>query len=87
MALISGFFIDRFPNKKWYMHILGMILGLFVCYLVGTLYFMALMNMELLPSLLVCVIPFIPFDIIKIGLCVSIGGSIRAALSAAHLRE
>lgn len=85
MALISGFFIDHFSSKRWYMHLVGMVLGLGVCYAFGTVYFMLQTNMSLQATLTVCVYPFLAFDAIKIVLSMLVGISIRKALSAAHL--
>ncbi len=85
LAFISGLFIERFPISKWYLHALGMVLGLLVCYCIGTAYFMHLMNMKLMPSLAACVFPFLPFDAIKIALCILIGDKVKSALNAANL--
>ncbi len=35
LAVISGFFIDKWPKKLW-LHLIGMIAGTAVCYLFGT---------------------------------------------------
>ena len=85
MAIIAGIFIDRFPISQWYMHAIGMVIGLIACYSFGTAYFMALMHMSLGKSLAVCVIPFLPFDAIKIAIAVLIGCQVRTALSKANL--
>lgn len=65
MALIAGFFIDRFNSKK-YLCIIGMILGTAVCYLFGTVWLAFQANMSISAALAVGVIPFIPADLIKI---------------------
>ncbi len=44
----------------------AMALGTMICYLVGTVYYMYIMDASLIESLVICVIPFIIFDIIKI---------------------
>ncbi|MCR4716414.1 MAG: biotin transporter BioY [Lachnospiraceae bacterium] len=85
LVLISGFFIDKFPVNKWYMHVIGMVLGLLVCYCFGTLYFMKLMNMDLIPSLSACVIPFLPFDAAKIAISTIIGCQLKTVLIKANL--
>lgn len=64
-AFISGYFITRVDEKKW-LYPIGMILGTLACYALGTLWFMVQANVNLLPALSTCVIPFIPGDIIKI---------------------
>lgn len=85
MALIAGFFIDHFSSKHWYMHLVGMVLGLAVCYVFGTIYFMLQTNMSLQATLTVCVYPFLAFDAIKIAFSMVAGIAIRRALAAAHL--
>lgn len=45
---------------------LSMVVGLAVCYLFGTLWFMALTGMNLAASLSYCVLPFLPGDAVKI---------------------
>ncbi|MBR6366031.1 MAG: biotin transporter BioY [Lachnospiraceae bacterium] len=85
MALIAGFFIDRFSYKKSYMHVVGMVLGLAVCYLFGTIWFMFLTKMSFVAALGVCVVPFLLFDALKIAFCFTMGLGLRKALTAAHL--
>lgn len=48
--------------------IAAMILGLFTCYALGTVYFMFITHTSLVKSLMFCVIPFIIPDTIK-GVC------------------
>ena len=85
MALVSGWFIDRFSVKKIYMQILGMILGLVVLYAFGTVWFVFQMQVTFAEALSMCVIPFVAFDLIKIGLALLFGNTIRKALSVANL--
>ena len=87
MAAIAGWFIDRFPVKRWYLHLLGMLLGEAVLYVFGTAWFMGLMKMGLAESLSLCVIPFIPLDLIKIGLASALGIGVRTALARSGLIE
>ncbi|MBO4477950.1 MAG: biotin transporter BioY [Lachnospiraceae bacterium] len=86
LALIAGAFIDRFSYKKCYMHVVGMVLGLAVCYLFGTVWFMFVTKMGFVASLTVCVVPFLLFDALKIAFCFTMGIGIRKALTAAHLQ-
>ena len=45
---------------------LSMVVGVAVCYLFGTIWFMAITGMNLVTSLTYCVIPFLPGDAVKI---------------------
>ena len=82
-ALISGLFAERF--ESWYLHILGMVLGLFLCYALGTAWFMFSMKVTLAEALATCVLPFVLFDLIKIALALLLGASVKKALSSANL--
>lgn len=48
------------------LQVLGMIIALFMCYLIGTLWFCNVSDSKISYALSVCVLPFIPFDLIKI---------------------
>jgi len=87
LVLISGLFIDRFGIRKWYMQVIGMVLGLAVCYALGTLWYMFQAKVTFAQGMATCVIPFLPVDAIKIALALLIGNTLRKALSAAHLVE
>ena len=51
--------------------------GLVVCYILGTVWFMILMDTSLWASLVACVFPFIPGDIIKIAAGSLLVGKLR----------
>lgn len=83
MAFISGWFIERNGIKKVYFQILGLVLGLAVCFLFGTAWFTMVntYGMDFVASLAVCVYPFIALDIVKIGVSVVLGNTLRQALN------
>ena len=83
MAIISGLFIEKSDNKL--VHFLGMVLGLAVCYALGTAWFCYEAGAGLHKALGACVIPFIPGDLIKIIAAVILGPVIRRALVKANL--
>lgn len=56
---------------------LGMIISLFICYLIGTLWFSYVSGSTIVYSLTVCVFPFIAFDLLKIGLAFTFGQVLR----------
>ncbi|TJX13456.1 biotin transporter BioY [Tissierella creatinini] len=84
MALIAGFFTDRFYNK-WYLSIIGMILGTAVCYIFGTTWLAYQANMPARAALAAGVIPFIPGDLAKMIISAYIGPKIRNRLIKANL--
>lgn len=86
MALIAGFFIDKYFDKL-YLCFAGMVLGDIVCYIVGTAWLAYQANMSLNAALAVGVIPFIPGDLVKILISAWIGPKIRKRLIKANLFE
>ena len=50
MALIVGFFVDHFPGKVA-LHIVGMVLGLAICYIFGTVWLAGQLNMTFVAGL------------------------------------
>ena len=84
LALIAGFFIDHFRNKKA-LCFLGMILGTAVCYALGTAWLAVQAHMGFQAALMAGVIPFLPGDFIKMLLALLIAPQIRKQLDAAGL--
>ena len=81
MALIAGFFIEKWSDKRW-LHLIGMVLGTAVCYVFGTAWFLVLTDgYTILGALAVCVFPFIIGDVIKMVLAMMIAPQIRGRLS------
>lgn len=84
LALIAGFFISKWPGK-WPLHLVGMILGVAVCYLFGTLWLGHLLERTFMEALWMGVIPYIPADLVKIAITLILGGLIRRRLIKAGL--
>ena len=75
-AAVAGWFIDRFPDRiVWQAS--GILLGIFLCYLVGTVWLMVVTKMDVGPALMAGVIPFIPLDLIKMAVAMAIGQQVR----------
>ena len=75
MAIIAGIIIDHF-RKRW-IQLLGMIIGTAVCYVFGTAWFCMQAGYTVSAALAVCVIPFIPGDLVKMVIALTIGPVIR----------
>lgn len=84
MALICGFFIEKWPSKL-YLHFSGMVLGTAVCYLFGTVWLAYQANMGFYAALAAGVIPFILGDLVKIVIALLAGPAIRHQLKRAGL--
>ena len=80
MAIIAGIIIDKCNNRV--IQILGMVLGTAICYAFGTAWFCIQAGYTVSAALAVCVIPFIPADLIKMVIAMIIGPEIRKRLGA-----
>ena len=78
-ALAGGLLIQKFSNK-FFVYPLALVLGTALCYVCGTLWFISLTGKGLAAALTMCVIPFIPLDIIKIVVAAPVGFRLRKAL-------
>lgn len=84
LSLFTGFFVGKWP-AKWLLHLTGMILGAAAMYLFGTLWLAYLMKYSFLEALWAGVILYIPADLIKMVITLSLGGLIRRRLMRAGL--
>lgn len=82
MALIAGYFIDRFVGN-YAAQFIGMIVGLFACYALGTLWLAYSAGMTLTAAFAAGVAPFVLFDVLKIVISIAVGVQIRQRLGAA----
>lgn len=79
LALITGFFIDKFPNRKL-ICMVGMLLGTVACYLFGTLWLSYQSAMSFSQALLSAVVPFLPGDALKLVVAMLVGFQVRKRL-------
>ncbi len=84
MALICGYFVDRW-EKHLRMEILGMILGSAVCYLFGTVWLAWMASYTFPQALAAGVLPYVPFDLIKLAAGLAVGRQLRSRLRKAGL--
>lgn len=84
LAIIGGFFVDKFFDK-WYLCLLGLIISTAVLYAIGTCWLAVQAHMTAGAALMAGVIPFIPGDLAKIVIAVIAGPMIRKRLSKAEL--
>lgn len=65
-AWLTGFLIEKL-GQKFIVNIVSMLAGMAACYALGTLWFMYLTSTGLAEALLLCAVPFLPGDAIKIA--------------------
>ena len=83
LTLCSGFFIQKYIKKGW--HLLGMLLGLFFCYLLGSVWLAVVAKLTLYQAFVTGVVPFVIFDLIKIICALLIGPLVRRHLKKANV--
>lgn len=79
LVWITGFFVERFPHKKG-MYVAGGVIGLATCYLFGTIWFVLQYKVGFTAALTMCVIPYIPLDLMKLVAAVIVGSRVRNIL-------
>ncbi|MCR5145170.1 MAG: biotin transporter BioY [Lachnospiraceae bacterium] len=84
LALISGIVISKVNYNLW-LTMIGMVAATAVLYVFGTVWFVIMMDSNVPYALSVCVVPFIPGDIIKIVGATLLGKALRGALNKANL--
>ena len=76
MAIVGGWFIDRFPGK-YALHAIGLAIGTAICYVFGTVWLAKQLGMTFVAGLGVGVIPYLPGDAVKILLAIIVGPKLR----------
>lgn len=84
LTLISGFFVEKFENRLL-PNILGMLLGTAALYFFGSIWLAYQASYTLPQAFMAGAIPYIPGDLIKIALAMSLGRQLRKRLQAAGL--
>lgn len=84
LAAISGLFVERWWDSRP-LQLVGMMLGNVVLYGFGTAWYCVQTETTLLGALAVCVLPFLPGDLMKMAAALGTGPVIRRRLEAAGL--
>lgn len=79
-ALLTGFFVQKFKGRVW-SYPVGMVIGTILLYTLGTAWFCFQTGTGLLSALLICVVPFILGDAIKIAAVTAIAPGLRKRVS------
>ena len=78
LALIMGFALDHF-DRKLVPTIIGMIIGMAVCYAFGTVWLAKLLSLSFKEGLMMGVIPYLPGDAAKIIIAAIVGPKLYGA--------
>ena len=91
-TILSGFIYFKFGRnikgfKKYAVMVIAMLLGSVVIYTIGLAQFMFLTGMSLPASIMACMVPFIPGDLLKMALVAIITPSLEKALKIIFASE
>lgn len=78
-AWLVGFIVDRYAGKI-YIFVLAMLAGFATYMIMGTCWFMFSAKTSLMEALMVCVVPFLPGDALKMVLAVTLTYRLRPML-------
>ena len=84
LAFVSGLFM-KLSNKNIVVTIIGMVIATVLLYAFGTAWFIIQINSNFANAMKICVLPFIPFDLVKIGIAAAVGRPVTKSLSKAGL--
>lgn len=84
-AVVVGFWVEHHGTGFWQL-VLGMVIGLALCYALGTAWFMGMTGTGLGPSLAFCVWPFVVPDICKGACALAVGTAVAKRLSRGAAR-
>lgn len=79
LLVIAGWMVEHFQERR-YLQAVGIVLGMMVANLFGTIWLMIQMNINFPEGLAIGVIPYLPGDIIKIIIAVTTGPLISGRL-------
>jgi biotin transport system substrate-specific component len=66
-AFFTGFIIERFGKDSRVIYPAAMFVGMLIYFTLGTVWFVYLTGMNVASALMICVIPFLPGDFLKIA--------------------
>ena len=84
LCMICTLFVGRFRNRRW-LCLLGMVVGTVVLYAMGTVWFWVQTETAVGTALVVCVLPFVAGDAVKIGVALLLGPVLRDRLKRTGL--
>lgn len=67
IAAIVGYFTDKYDGKASF-SLVGIIAGTLICYLFGTIWLAAIMELSFVKALFIGIIPYLPGDAIKVAI-------------------
>ncbi len=76
VAPMTGVSVGKCGMLRWLLFVF-LLLPLFICYLFGSLQYAFVAEIEVTAALYICVLPFLPFDILKLVFAVRIAARLK----------
>lgn len=77
------FFLNKIPIKNSIIRmVIACLCGLFLCYFIGLLFMMLYLQLDFLKTVTIAVVPYLPFDAVKIYLAVLITSMLPKTVKA-----
>jgi biotin transport system substrate-specific component len=83
VSVVSGLAVEKFRSRC--VHLFGMMLGTVICYGIGTVWYCFITQGGVDSAVMLCVLPFIPGDLVKMVLALTFGPALRRRLEKAGL--
>ena len=87
MAFVIAMFNKYFVKAKIFFLVVGMLISLILCYVLGTIWFSYSTDNSINQSLIYCVYPYIVFDCLKIVIAVLFTRKLKKNLSITNILE
>ena len=82
------YFINKIHIKNDLLRMsIACLIGLIVCYTIGTIFMMLYLNMDILKTLTISVVPYLPFDFAKIYLAILIVSMLPKSVKNANVEK
>ena len=85
MAFLTALVVELFGKKSLLSYAAGMVAALAVCYLFGSLWYVAVGHVGWMESILLTVVPFVAMDLLKIAVFALLAAALNRALGKAKL--
>lgn len=83
VAVCTGLAVER--SRSRVVHALGMAVGTALCYGLGTAWYCLITDSGVESALMLCVLPFLPGDLVKMAVAMTVGPMLRDRLNKAGL--
>lgn len=83
VSVVSGLAVEKFRSR--FVHLFGMVLGTAICYGIGTVWYCFITRVGVSSAVTLCVLPFIPGDLVKMVVSLTFGPALRSRLEKAGL--